>query len=740
MNATSEPVMSLSIGGMRCAGCVKTVEDALRAVPGVVSAEVSFASHIAVVAGSAEAAALRAAVHAAGYEAAVLQGLEDPTTQEAEEENRYRKLLNQAGAAALLGAPLMLGDFAGWLPELGSAGAAFFWSVVSLLTLLVLWLAGGHFFRGAWSSWRQRQANMDTLIALGTGAAWVYSTTVIGFSELLPPTARHAYFEAAVIIIAFVNFGAALETRARGRTSSAIRQLIGLQPRSARVLRDGEERDVPIETVGLEETVRVRPGEKIAVDGVVIEGHSVVDESMLTGEPLPVSKSVGDEVVGGTLNQSGTLLYRATRIGRDTVLAQIVDCVRRAQGSKPAIARLVDRVSAVFVPAVVAVAVLTFLSWWAVGPAPSLGYAFATAMTVLVIACPCALGLATPISVMVAVGRAAQSGILIRQGDALQTAGKLTCVVLDKTGTVTQGHPAVGETGGSEGWPQAKVLQWAASLEAGSEHPLAAAISGEARRLELPLLAVEDFAAVPGQGVRGGIEGKTALLGGPALLAANDIGWEQFAGELNALVAQGQTPVLLAVEGGCVGWLSVTDPVKPDSREAVDALHALGLKVLMVTGDHAATAKAIAHAVGIEEVRAQVLPRDKAEIVRELQSRGEKVGMVGDGINDAPALAQADVGLAIGTGTDIAIESADVVIMQGSLAKVAETVRLSRLTMRNMRQNLWGAFLYNTLSIPIAAGMLYPFTGLLLSPMIAGAAMALSSVTVVSNASRLRWL
>jgi Cu+-exporting ATPase len=740
MNPTAAPVLSLSIGGMRCAGCVKTVEDALRAVPGVTSADVSFASHIAVVTGDALTDALVRAVHDAGYEAAVLQGLEDPSAQEAEEENRYRKLLIQAGVAALLGAPLMAGDFAGRLPELESPAGLIFWSVVSVLTLLVLWLAGGHFFRGAWSSLKQRQANMDTLIALGTGAAWVYSTAVIGFSALLPPTARHAYFEAAAVIIAFVNLGTALETRARGRTSSAIRQLIGLQPRTARVLRDGEERDVPIETVGLEETVRVRPGEKIAVDGVVIDGHSVVDESMLTGEPLPVGKRVGDEVVGGTLNQSGTLLYRATRIGRDTVLAQIVDCVRRAQGSKPAIARLVDQVSAVFVPAVVIVSVLTFLVWWAFGPAPSLGYAFATAMTVLVIACPCALGLATPISVMVAVGRAAQSGILIRQGDALQTAGKLTCVVLDKTGTVTQGRPAVGETGGGEGWSQTTVLQWAASLEAGSEHPLAAAIAGEARRLELPLLPVSDFAAVTGQGVRGMIEGKSVLLGGPALLAAHGIGWERFAGELNALVAQGQTPVLLAVEGTCAGWLSVTDPVKPDSRAAVEALHALGLKVLMVTGDHVATAHAIARAVGIEEVRAQVLPQHKAEIVREMQARGEKVGMVGDGINDAPALAQADVGLAIGTGTDIAIESADVVIMQGSLTKVAETVRLSRLTMRNMRQNLWGAFLYNTLSIPIAAGVLYPFTGLLLNPMIAGAAMALSSVTVVSNASRLRWL
>jgi Cu+-exporting ATPase len=739
MNAASEPVLSLSIGGMRCAGCVKTVEDALRGVPGVVSADVSFASHIAVVTGSAPSDALRAAVRAAGYEAAVLQGLEDPSAQEAEEESRYRKLLKQAGVAASLGAPLMLGDLLGWLPELDSSGGSIFWSVVSLLTLFVLWRAGGHFFRGAWSSLRQRQANMDTLIALGTGAAWLYSTVVIGFSALLPPNARHAYFEAAVIIIAFVNFGAALETHARGRTSSAIRQLIGLQPRTARVLRDGAEVDVPIETVGLEETLRVRPGEKIAVDGMVIEGHSVVDESMLTGEPLPVSKGVGDEVVGGTLNQAGTLLFRATRIGRDTVLAQIVDCVRRAQGSKPAIARLVDQVSAVFVPAVVVVAVLTFLVWWAFGPPPSLGYAFATAMTVLVIACPCALGLATPISVMVAVGRAAQSGILIRQGDALQTAGKLTCVILDKTGTVTQGRPAVGETGGGEGWARDKVLQWAASLEAGSEHPLAAAIGGEAKRLELPLLPVDDFAAVTGQGVRGVVEGKSVLLGGPALLAAHGIGWEQFAGELNTLVAQGQTPVLLAVDGHCVGWLSVTDPVKPDSREAVQALHALGLKVLMVTGDHAATANAIARAVGIEEVRAQVLPQDKAAVVRELQASGEMVGMVGDGINDAPALAQADVGLAIGSGTDIAIESADVVIMQGSLRSVAETVRLSRLTMRNMRQNLWGAFLYNTLSIPIAAGVLYPFIGLLLNPMIAGAAMALSSVTVVSNASRLRW-
>ncbi|TAN48429.1 MAG: copper-translocating P-type ATPase [Methylococcaceae bacterium] len=725
---------------MRCAGCVQAVQETLRSVPGVVSAEVNFADHSATVVGEVDVDVLRLAVKDAGYDAAVMESLGDLSAQEEQEQQRYQKLMQQAKVAAALGLPLMVGDHFGWFPVLDSGAGHAFWPWVALLSLAVMYYAGGHYFRGALHTLRLGQANMDTLIALGTGAAWLYSTIAIDFATALPPNAKYAYFEAAVIIIAFVNLGAALEMRARGKTSEAIRQLIGLQPRTARVVRDGQELDVPIETVGLEETLRVRPGEKIPVDGVLLEGHSSVDEAMLTGEAMPVEKQVGDEVVGGTLNQRGTFIYKATRIGRDTVLAQIVDSVRKAQSTKPEIARLVDRIAAVFVPAVVSIAALTFLLWLAFGPTPSLGYAFATSMTVLVIACPCALGLATPISIMVAVGKAAQSGILIRKGDALQSAGKLSCVLLDKTGTVTAGKPTVTSLAGSSGWPDAKVLQWAASLEAGSEHPLAAALVAKARAEDAGLLPVTAFHAVAGHGVGGAIDGKTAWLGNLALMHEQGVECGTFPQHLDDLAAAGQTPVLLAVAGKAVGLVAVADPIKTDSAAAVTRLRELGIRVLMVTGDNPVTARAIAAQAGIDEIRAQVLPQDKARVVRELQEQGEIVAMVGDGINDAPALAQANVGFAIGTGTDIAIESADVVIMQGSLHKVPDTIRLSRLTVKNIQQNLAGAFIYNVLSIPIAAGLLYPFSGLLLNPMIAGAAMAFSSVTVVSNANRLRWL
>jgi Cu+-exporting ATPase len=736
---SSEPkVVRLSIAGMRCAGCVQAVETALRSVPEVAAAAVNFADHSALVRGDVDPEALRKAVQAAGYEAAVMEGLEDLGEQEALETARYRDLLVKAGVAAALGVPLMLGEHFGWFPALDAAGAGMVWFLVSLLTLGVLYYSGGHFFRGAISSLQHRQANMDTLIALGTGAAWFYSSAAIVFSGSLPTLARNAYFEAAAIILAFINLGGALELRARGRTSSAVRQLIGLQPRTARVVREGREVDIPIAEVGLGETLRVRPGEKIPVDGVVVEGRSTVDESMLTGEPMPVEKNADDEVVAGTVNQAGTLLFRAVRIGRDTVLAQIIASVRRAQASKPGIARLVDRISAVFVPVVVAIALLTFLVWWTVGPEPAFGYAFVTAMTVLVIACPCALGLATPISVMVAVGRAAQQGVLIRQGDALQSAGKLTCVVLDKTGTVTEGKPRVVAVEAEEGWTGERVLQWAASLEMGSEHPLATAILAEADEKGLRLLPAEGFAAVAGHGVAGLIENSAVLLGNAALMAQQGIDCERFSERLAELAGRGQTPVLLAVNRVVAGLLSVADPIKPDSRLAVARLRAAGVRVLMVTGDNRITARAVAAEAGIDEVRAEVLPQDKAEVVKTLQARGEIVGMVGDGINDAPALAQSNVGFAIGTGTDIAIESGDVVVMGGSLLKVVDAMELSRATVRNIKQNLLGAFIYNSLAIPVAAGLLYPPFGILLNPMIAGAAMAMSSVTVVGNANRLR--
>ncbi|MDD5035308.1 MAG: heavy metal translocating P-type ATPase [Methylococcaceae bacterium] len=730
--------LRLSVLGMRCAGCVSAVEGALRAVPGVTAADVNFADHTATVRGETDPEALKKAVREAGFDAAIMEGLDELGGQEEQEEARYRTLLNKSKVAAALGVPLMLGAHLGWFPDLGTAAGSRFWFLISLLTLGVMYYAGGHFYNGAIQSFKLRQANMDTLIALGTGAGWFYSTLAIDVSDILPADAKHAYFEAAVIILAFLNLGSALEMKARGKTSSAIRQLIGLQPRTARVVREGQEIDLPIADIGLDETLRVRPGEKIAVDGVVLEGHSSIDESMLTGESIPVEKNPGDEVIAGTINGNGSFLFQAKHIGRDTLLAHIIASVRQAQASKPEIARLVDKVAAVFVPVVVAISALTFLVWLVFGPTPALGYAFVTAMTVLVIACPCALGLATPISIMVAVGRAAQKGILIRKGDALQAAGKLSCVVLDKTGTVTEGKPSVASVTAVSGWTADEVLRLAGSLEAGSEHPLAGAILTEAGKRELGLNTVEDFQAVAGRGVMGRIEERSIRLGNRAFMDESGIDCAELAERLAELAQQGQTPMLLSVDGFGVGLIAVADPIKTDSAEAVIRLRDLGVRVLMVTGDNEVTAKAIARQAGIAEVRAQVLPQDKAAVVKELQLRGEVVGMVGDGINDAPALAQANVGFAIGTGTDIAIESGDVVIMRGSLLKVVEAMNLSRATVKNIKQNLFGAFIYNTLSIPSAAGLLYPAFGLLLNPMIAGAAMALSSVTVVSNANRLR--
>jgi Cu+-exporting ATPase len=739
---SAETTTRLSIAGMSCAGCVASVENALKGVPGVRAASVNFAEHTATVVGAAPVEALVAAVRAAGYDAAALGGLADEDQKEAAERAHYRALLRKFAIAASVGAPLMVAELAGWLPPLAAPAGRWFWWLVGVATLFVLVYAGGHFFRGAWKAFWAHHANMDTLIALGTGTAWLYSMAVVLAPGLVPSIAQHAYFEAAAVIIALINLGQALELRARGKTSEAIKRLIGLQPKTARVVRDGRELDVPIEAVGLGETIRVRPGEKIPVDGVILEGRSSIDESMLTGEPLPVEKGPGDEVTGGTLNTTGTFLFKATRIGRDTALARIIEMVRQAQASKPAIGRLADKVASVFVPAVLIVAVLTFLAWFNLGPPPVLSYALVATMTVLIIACPCALGLATPISIMVGVGQAAEYGILIRNGEALQQAGRLTAIVLDKTGTVTEGRPTVTVLKPAGGFDEVTLLALAAGVEAGSEHPLAQAIVAAARARGIAPAAVEGFEALAGRGVRARLaagDGRTVLLGNARLMAEQGIALGPLAEEAARLAAEAHTPVFLAVDGRPAGIVAVADPIKPDSRDAIARLHALGLKVAMITGDNRRTAEAVARQVGVDEVYAEVLPPDKQSHVAALQARGEVVGMVGDGINDAPALAQADVGFAIGTGTDVAIESADVALMRGSLHGVPDAIAISKATVRNIKQNLFGAFVYNTLGIPVAAGALYPFFGILLNPMIAGAAMAMSSVTVVSNANRLRF-
>ncbi len=740
--AEGQRPIRLSIGGMSCAGCVAVVEEALAAVPGVRRAAVNFAEHSAEVEGEVAPEALIEAVTGAGFEAALLQGSDEEELREREEAERahYRALLRKAALAGAVGAPLLLLGLAGAMPPLQGWGRLF-WLAVAAATLVVLRFAGGHFFSGAWSAFRNHNANMDTLIALGTGSAWLYSLAITLMPELVPEAARHVYFEAAAIIIALINLGSALELRARGKTSEAIRRLIGLRPRTARVVRDGREIDLPIEQVGLGETLRARPGERIAVDGEVIEGRSTVDESMLTGEPLPVEKGPGDTVIAGTINRGGTFLYRATGIGRDTVLARIIELVRQAQNSKPAIGRLVDRIAAWFVPAVLIVAVVTFLLWYNFGPEPKAAYLFATTMTVLIIACPCALGLATPISIMVGVGKAAEHGILIRNGEALQRAGKLTTVVLDKTGTVNEGRPEVSDLVALGAWSEARLLAWAAAVERGSEHPLAEAIvaAATARGLELP--PAEGFEVHPGLGVEARVEGVRTLLGSVAQLRARGVGLErEIEARADALREDGRSVLFVAVDGRVAGLVAVADPVKPDAAEAIARLKAMGLTVAMVTGDHPRSAAAVAARVGIDRVMAQVLPGHKADEVARLQREGEVVAMVGDGINDAPALARADVGFAIGGGTDVAMESADVTLMRGSLHGVADAIAISRATVRNIKQNLFGAFAYNVVAIPVAAGALYPLFGVLLNPVVAGAAMALSSLTVVSNANRLRLL
>ena len=730
----------LSIAGMSCAGCVASVEKALQAVTGVQSASVNFAEHTAQVSGDVAVEELITAVKAAGYDAAELRGKEDEAEKEVAELIYYRSLLRKAGVAGLVGIPLFVAGMAGWLPGLVNPSGRIFWLLMGLATLAVLIYSGSHFFVGAWKAMRLHNANMDTLIALGTGTAWIYSMVVVAFPTAVPTLAQHAYFEAAAIIIALINFGSALEMRARGKTSEAIKRLIGLQPKTARVLRDGQEVDMPIEEVGLAETLRVRPGERIAVDGVIIDGHSSIDESMLTGEPLPVAKQKGDEVVAGTINGNGTFLYQSQRIGKDTVLAQIIEMVRQAQATKPAIGRLADKVAAIFVPAVMIIAVFTFLAWFNLGQSLGISYAIVATMTVLIIACPCALGLATPISIMVGVGRAASQGILIRNGEALQQAGRLTTVILDKTGTVTQGKPAITRLITMENRSEEEVLQLAASLEAVSEHPLAQAVVQAAEARQLSLTPVKQFTATAGQGVSGEVNSQQIHIGNLQFMHANSIKTEMSQVNAQAMADEAQTLMYVAQDKQLAGIIAVADPIKPDSAEAIQRLHNIGLKVVMLTGDNKLTAQAVAKQVGIDEVIAEVQPQDKGRKVAELQRQNHIVAMVGDGINDAPALAQADVGFAIGSGTDIAIESADITLMRGSVHGVADAIAISRATVRNIKQNLFGAFIYNSLGIPIAAGILYPVMGILLNPMIAGAAMAMSSVTVVSNANRLRFM
>ena len=657
-----------------------------------------------------------------------------------EAEREYRSLLRKWWFAAAVGAPTMVLSYpqifpylSDWLPK-GSGQLRLVWGLMGIGALAVLAYSGSQFFAGAREALRHRQANMHTLIAVGTGVAWVYSTVALSAPGIFPDEQfTDVYYDVTVVVTALVTLGMALEVKARGRSSEAIKKLIGLQPRTARIVRDGIEIDVPVDQVEVGDVVAVRPGEKVPVDGVVVGGSSAVDESMITGESIPVAKTAGDEVIGATMNTTGALHFRATKVGADTALAQIVRLVQDAQASKVPIQRIVDVVSSYFTPAVVILAIGGFPVWFDFGPSPALAYAVIVAVTTLIIACPCALGMATPMSLTTGVGKGAEHGILIRSGDALQVTSTLDTVVLDKTGTITWGRPSLTDTLVSD-----HVLELAAAAEGASEHPLAAAIVRGARDRGLELPAVESFEAVAGHGVRARVDGREILLGNLRLMQRERIAGLGLEADAERLADEGKTPMYVAVDGRAAGLLAVADTVKEDSLEAIRQLKEMGLEVAMLTGDNERTAEAIAKQVGVDRVLAEVLPKDKANEVRKLQLEGKKVGMVGDGINDAPALTQADVGFAIGTGTDVAIEAADVTLISGSLRGVLVAMQISKATMRNVYQNLAGAFAYNSLGLPIALGILYPVFGVLLSPLMAAAAMSFSSVTVISNANRLR--
>ena len=733
--------IQLNIQGASCASCVTKIETALKQVAGVTSAEMNFAQRTVLINSNASPSELVRAVEEAGYNATLANADSDEAAIEEKEQADwayYKKLMRHMVIALSLGVPLMIYGLVTGEMSVNTTTERIVWLIIGLMTLGVMVFSGRHFYVGAWNSFKNHSANMDTLIALGTGTAWLYSMTVVFFPGYVPEMARHVYFEATAMIIGLINLGLALEIKARGKTSEAIKRLIGLQAKTARVIRDGDDIDIPIEDVLLNDLIRARPGERISVDGVVVEGQTSIDESMLTGEPMPIEKRKDDEVVAGTINKSGSIVFRAERVGKDTALAQIINMVKRAQNSKPPIGRLADVISAYFVPVVMIIAVMSALAWLNFGPAPEVAFAIVSATTVLIIACPCALGLATPMSVMVGVGKAAEAGVLIRNGEALQSASKITTMVLDKTGTITEGAPKVTDVVIASDHNQDDVLSLAASLESGSEHPLAMAIVESAKEQGVPIHSVTDFESIAGKGVAATLNSQRLLFGNEKLMKEKSIELHHYVDKAQRLAAEAKTPMYFAIDSKLVAVIAVADPIKSDSIDAINRLQHNGIRVVMLTGDNRMTAKAVARKAGIVDYVAEVMPEDKANKVLELQREGEIVGMTGDGINDAPALAHANVGFAIGTGTDVAIESADITLMRGSLHGLADAIAVSKATLRNIKQNLFGAFIYNVAGIPFAAGVFYPFLGLLLSPVIAGAAMAFSSLTVVTNANRLR--
>ena len=738
--------VQLRIRGMHCASCVRTIEKALGTAEGVGEASVSLVEEVARVRfaqGTADPAALVSAVEEAGYGAEVLAGTEavlDASRERDEERATQRAaLMRRFRVGVACGLPVVLighWEMIPGLPSLaGNARVAAGW-LSGLLTLPILLYTGRGFFTGAWTAARRRSANMDTLVALGTGAAWLYSTVAVAAPHLFPGDTARPFYEAVAVVITLVVLGQAVEARARGRTARALRALFDLSPETAdRVTEHGVE-TVPVAEIAPGDMLLVRPGARVPLDGEVRKGESEVDESMITGESAPVVKSPGDGVVGGTVNGTGALTVETTRVGADTVLSRIIRLVQRAQGTKPPIQRTVDVVAGYFVPAVILVSLVTFCVWALAGP--ELNFAVVTAVAVLVIACPCALGLATPISVMIAIGKAAAHGVLIRDGEALQRARRVDTVVLDKTGTLTLGKPSVAFAGTSPGVPESVLLEAAASVEEASEHPAARAIVRYASEGGVRWPQAQHFVAHPGRGASASVAGRRILVGSPSFAAEAGVGLERVEAYLGRAAEEGATPVVVVMDGAAVGVFGVSDMLRAEARGAVGRLRRGGVEVMMLTGDEEAAAKRVAGEVGIDRVSARVSPDEKARMVRSLRDEGRVVAMVGDGINDAPALATADVGIAMGSGTDVALQTGDVALLGDSLRGVETLLHLSRAVHRNIVQNLVGAFAYNVVGIPVAAGVLYPSLGLLLSPMFAGAAMAFSSVTVVANANRLR--
>ncbi len=737
--------VTLAVQGMTCASCVERVEKALRAADGVISASVNFATEKATVefvTGEATRDSLARVVESAGYkviaadEEAAGSGGEDAEARLRRRE--YRRLQLKVLVGALLSIPVFLGSFAEWFGSLGPLNNVYvLWALASPVQFWVGW----QFYTGALGAARHRSTNMNTLVAVGSSSAYLYSVAGALFPSFFESQGLGTpmYFDTAAIIITLILFGRMLEARARGQTSEAIKKLMGLRPKTARVLREGRQLDVPVDDVIAGDIVIMRPGERVPVDGTVVEGASSIDESMITGESMPVAKRPGDEVIGATINKTGSFRFKATRVGKETALAQIIRLVQEAQGTKPPIARLADVIAGYFVPGVFAAAALTFVVWLILGPAPVFTHALLNFVAVLVIACPCALGLATPTAIMVGTGKGAEAGVLIRGGDSLETAHKIDTIILDKTGTLTTGRPAVTDVI-TDGWDERRLLALVASAEQDSEHPLGEAIVSSAAARGIPLQESVSFQALAGQGVQASVGGHAVLAGNAGLLTGKGLKLNGFREKAHTLAGEGKTPVVVAIDNAAVAVIGVADTLKEGSRAAVTALRKLGLQVVMLTGDNTRTAGAIGAQAGVDRVLAEVLPGGKAREVERLQADGHKVAMVGDGINDAPALAQADVGIAIGTGTgtDIAMEAADITLISGDLKGVVTSISLSRRTIQIVRQNLFWAFFYNTALIPVAAGVLYPFFGLLLNPIFAAGAMGLSSVTVVSNSLRLR--